>query len=211
MLHRATNADGHIEVRPHRHPRLADLEHLRDPAAVDRLARGRDGSAEKVRQVLEHPKGLRDPEAVAAAHDDRGFLRTEAALFCELLQIDERRVDIRWTELDLLRDDLARPARVVRGRDEDVSAHRCHLRPMLLAQDVRQALPAETGPDHVEVALRVDVEFDAVGRQAGLENRMKSAPRGPVRSSMRRRGRSPAWGAGSAGPSPGGSAGNGKY
>src|SRR5439155_13953396 len=111
MLHRATDADGHVEVRPHRHPRLANLKHLRDPAAVDRLARGCDGSAEKVRELLEHPEALRVPEAVAAAHDDRGFLRMATALFGELLELDEHRVDIRWTELDRLRDDLARPAR----------------------------------------------------------------------------------------------------
>src|SRR5439155_22845761 len=125
-------------------------------------------------------KSLRVHEVVAAAYADRGFLGTEAALFCELLELDERRVDIRWTELDLRRDDLAGPRPAVRGRDEDVSAHACHPRPMLLAQDVRQALPAEAGPDHVEVAFRVDVEFDAVGRQAGLENRMKSAPEVPA-------------------------------
>src|SRR5437899_3313260 len=60
---------------------------------------------------------------------------------------------------------------------------RCWTAPLmptvLLAQDVREALPAEARPDHVEVALRVDVELDAVGRQASLEDRVKAASEVP--------------------------------
>src|SRR5437899_154223 len=107
MLDRSTDADGHVELRPDRHPRLADLQHLWHPAAIDGLARGRDRTAEQVRELLEHHEVPRVPEAVASAHDDLGFLRAETALLRELLKVDEGRVDIRRPELDLLRDDLA--------------------------------------------------------------------------------------------------------
>src|SRR5207245_6168302 len=48
-----------------------------------------------------------------------------------------------------------------------------------LAEDVGQALPAETRSDHVEIPLRVDVELDAIRCQAGLEDRMEAASQVP--------------------------------
>src|SRR5213594_2292198 len=179
MLDGTADPDGQVELRPDRHPRLADLQHFRNPAAVDGLARRRDRAAEQVRELLEHREVLRVPEAVATAHDDVGFLRSKAALFRELLKLLERRVDVRGPELDRLPDDFARPLRIVRWRDEDVPPYRSHLRTVLLAQDVGEALPAEARADHVEVALHVDVELDAVGRQAGLEDRVKAASEVP--------------------------------
>src|SRR5438093_10793901 len=113
MLDGTADADGQVKLRPDRHPRLADLQHLRHPAAVDGLARCRDRAAEQVRELLEHREVLRVPEAVATAYDDLGFLRSEAALSCEFLKVHEGRVDVRGPELDRLRDDLARSLRVV--------------------------------------------------------------------------------------------------
>src|SRR2546427_825665 len=166
-------------LRPDLHPGLADLQHLRHPAAVHRLAGGRDCTAQQIGEFLEHREGFRVPEAVAAAHDHVGLFRTESALPGEFLKVRESRVDVRWPELDGLVDDLARPGRIVRRGDEHIPAYRGHLGPMLLAEDVGQALPAETGADHVEVSLRVDVELDAVRRQAGLEDRMEAASQVP--------------------------------
>src|SRR5206468_913319 len=179
MLDGTADADGQVKLRPDRHPRLADLQHLRYPTAVDGLARCRDRAAEQVRELLEHREVLRVPEAVATAHHDVGFLGTEAPLLREFLKVHEGRVDVRGPELHGLWDDLAGPLRVVRGRDKDVPPHRSHLRTVLLAEDVGQALPAEARPDHVEVALRIDVELDAVGRQAGLEDCVKAASEVP--------------------------------
>src|SRR5207249_2827500 len=61
MLDGTADADGQVKLRPDRHPRLADLQHLRYPTAVDGLARGRDRAAEQVRELLEHREVLRVP------------------------------------------------------------------------------------------------------------------------------------------------------
>src|SRR5256886_1819458 len=180
VLYGATDADRDVELRPDRHPGLADLERLRDPSAVDRLARRGDRSAEPIRELLQHREVLRVGEPVSSAHDDVGLLRPQASFLRELLEFQERRVGVLRAQLDHLADDLAAVLRVVRWRNEHVPPDGGHLRPVLLAQAVGEAFPAETRPDHVEISFGVDVELDAVRGESGLQDRMRSAAEIPT-------------------------------
>src|SRR5437016_9783141 len=174
MLDGAADPHGDVEFRPYRHPRLADLEGLRDPTAVDGLSGSRDRSSKAVREVLEQLKVLRVSEAVAAAHDDVSLLRPEAAFLRELVELEELCIEVLRGQLHPFVDDLTAAVRIVRRRHEHVPPDGSHLPPMLLAQAVGQALPPDARSDHIEVAIRVDVELHAVRGEPGLQDRMES-------------------------------------
>src|SRR5437762_1486093 len=144
-------------------------ELLRERPAVDGLARRGNRSAEPIRELLQQGEVLRVGETVSSAHDDVGLLGPQAPFLRELLELQERCVDILRFQLDRLPDDLTATIRIVRRRDEHVPPDGGHLWPVLLAQDVGQAFPAETWPDHVEVAFGVDVELDAIRGEPGLQ------------------------------------------
>ena len=173
MLDGAADPDRDVQLRPHRHPRLPDLELLRDPPAVHGLAGGRDGPAEEVRELLEHREDLRISEAVSAAHDDVRLVRPHPALPDELLELEELRVEVRLTEFHDLVHNLPLADRIVMGREEHVPPGARHLGAVLLAQDVREGLPAEARADHVEVPIVVEVELHAVRGEPRLEHRME--------------------------------------
>ena len=107
------------------------------------------------------------------------MFRLEATLLREFLELDQRGIDVRGRERHGLADDLARSGGIVRRRDEDVPPHGGHLRAVLLAKDVREALPAEARANHVEIAFRVDVELDAVRREARFQDRMEATAEVP--------------------------------
>src|SRR6266550_4286648 len=96
-----------------------------------------------VRELLEQLKVLRVSEAKATAHDDVGLLRPEATFLRELVELEELCIEVLRRKLYLFVDDLAAAVRIVRGRHEHVPPDGGHLRPVLLAQDVGQALPPE--------------------------------------------------------------------
>src|SRR5947208_5708760 len=173
MLDPAADPHGDVLFRPYRHPRLTDLQGLRDPTAVDGLSGSRDRPPKAVREVLEQLEVLRVSEAVAAAHDDVRLLRSQAAFLGELIELEELCIEVLRRQLHPFVDDLAAAVRIVRRRHEHVPPDRGHLRPVLLAQDVGQALPSEARSDHVEVAFRVDVELHAVRGEPGLQDRME--------------------------------------
>src|SRR5438552_1127359 len=62
VLDGAADADRDVELGPHRHPGLSDLEGLRDPSAVDGLARRGNRSAEPIRELLQQGEVLRGAE-----------------------------------------------------------------------------------------------------------------------------------------------------
>src|SRR5207237_9063236 len=94
--------------------------------------------------------------------------------------LQQRRPDILRFQLDRLPDDLTATIRIVRRRDEHVPPDGGHLWPVLLAQDVGQAFPAETWPDHVEVAFGVDVELDAIRGEPGRQDRTEASAEVPT-------------------------------
>src|SRR5438132_12260862 len=173
MLGRAADPQGDVEFRPYRHPGLTDLKGLRDPTAVDGLSGSRDRRPKAVREVLEQLKVLRVSEAVAAAHYDGGLLRPEAAFLRELVELEELCIEVLRRQVHPFVDDLAAAVRIVRRRHEHVPPDGSHLRPVLLAEDVGQALPPEARSDHVEVAFRVDVELHAVLSEPAFPDSME--------------------------------------
>src|SRR5207253_1720432 len=113
------------------------------PTAVDGLSGSRDRPSKAVREILEQLEVLRVSEAVAAAHDDVRLLRSQAAFLGELIELEELCIEVLRRQLHPFVDDLAAAVRIVRRRHEHVPPDRGHLRPVLLAQDVGQALPPE--------------------------------------------------------------------
>src|SRR3989475_8020630 len=191
MLDRAADPHGDVEFRPYRHPGLTDLKGLRDPTAVDGLSGSRDRPPKAIREVLEQLEVLRVSEAVATAHDDVGLLRSEAAFLREFVELEELCIEVLRQQLHPFVDDLAAAVRIVRRRHEHVPPDGGHLRPVLLAQDVGQALPPEARSDHVEVAFRADAGLHAVRGWPGFQNRMEppsevpSVLRGPEEDDLR--------------------------
>src|SRR5205807_2370130 len=108
-----------------------------------------------------------------------------------LIELEELCIEVLRRQLHPFVDDLAAAVRIVRRRHEHVPPDGGHLRPVLLAQDVGQALPPEARSDHIEVAIRVDVELHAVRGEPGLQDRMEppsevpSVLRGPEQDDLR--------------------------
>src|SRR6266566_3213016 len=98
----------------------------------------------------------------------------------DLRELEERHVRVLLRELGRLADDLAATGWIVLRGDEHVPTHGRHLRPVLLAQDVRERFPAEARADHVEVSFGVDLELHAVRREARLEDRVQPAAKVPA-------------------------------
>src|SRR5579864_6013978 len=74
VLHRAGDADGDVDARPHRLAGLADLHRIRHPTRVDHRAASTDSPAQRARQVFEQREVLRPAEPAAAADDHLGVL-----------------------------------------------------------------------------------------------------------------------------------------
>jgi len=74
MLNSAGNAARDVELRRHRLAGLTDLVRMRDPARVDRGARGTDGTAERAGERLDDVEVLRTSQPTSAGHDDAGLI-----------------------------------------------------------------------------------------------------------------------------------------
>ena len=126
VLDRAGDADRDVELRRHRLPGLADLCRVRVPARVDDRARGGDGTAERLGELLDELEVLGAAEPATAGDDHVGVLDRRAfALGVRLL--DHRRLRREVLELDLHVLDLRLAAgllRVESARAEEGDARR---------------------------------------------------------------------------------------
>src|SRR4051812_20847033 len=74
VLDRAGDARREVQLRRDRLAGLADLARVGEPARVDHGARGGDGAAHRLRELLEHLEALGLAEAAAAGDQDAGVL-----------------------------------------------------------------------------------------------------------------------------------------
>ena len=90
VLDGAGDADRDVELRRHGHAGLADLHGVRHPAGVDDGARGADGRAERVGQLLDDREVVGLADAATAGDDDRGVGQLRA----RALRLDHRVDDL---------------------------------------------------------------------------------------------------------------------
>src|SRR6266568_316849 len=152
--------------------RLELADHLRDH--LEQIAHD-----PVVRELLQHREVAGLAEAEAAAHHDLGVVGPKAALLSEFPELDQRHVLVLRGQMDLFPHDVSAARGVVPRCDEHVPPDRGHLGAVLLAQDVGERLAAKTRADHVEVAVRIDVELHAVRREARLEDRVEPSAEVP--------------------------------
>src|SRR4051794_992883 len=188
VLDRARDPRGQIELRRDRLAGLADLRGVRPPARVDHRARGRDGAAERVREVLEllEARGLAQP--AAARDEDVGVLDVDvgAALLAALDHLRAQRVRLELDAEVLDRgaaagladlegvqapDDHADPGAVVHGGDLRVLQDRA-------LGDELAVLHADVGDFHADPAVepRGQAGADLEAEQAAAEERVLVTP-----------------------------------
>src|SRR5829696_8380354 len=163
VLDRTGDSARDVELRRDRLAGLADLSRVRVPTGVDHCARRRDGTAERLRQLLDELEVLRRAEAAAAGHDHVGiFDRRPLAL--GMCPLDHRRCRRKVLELGVDLFDLGLPAGLlwIEGSGADQSEPR-----LRAPADVHEDRVAERRALADQDAVLLD-EVGEVRLQAGL-------------------------------------------